>query len=1382
VAFLIGSIFFSAWDGFDRLQFIYGETWPPSSLMIFQPTTVKGKMKKKVKQKMTRRNMSATLRSLFANKALTQHADSNTNDIESEDIKSFCSDIVRFFDLAVPTIFHSDPKKGWWKVFKAILIRHDYTSLFFHPSSEKNRFMRWMDLYNAILNGLFISTLFYGTFYANTGQCEGFLTEVDCTNLPNKITGETQCSWDKDSQTCSLNEPPANFSFTIILALTCTLIGVPLQLSITFVLDEYCNKRPRLEDIGLSTEYWVGIGVRTTPTEINYEKEELPLEEPSSKIATSQSFGSEELPVKLKSQKNVDNKRHYRRNGAAVSPNSMIPIHRSYDNLLTVEEEMERIFWLAHRYYLSLHTVENETFIANLNTTQSLVWRQINDSKMQEIIRNIGLQPDGKFSGLPWYEYLLFSSRRNKAVRKLEEVRATSKELMDHLEELTTIDQSSLQDVLLLYSFILEQFPTFKRWILKDQLLCFEGFFPSVIGFYPWFFGWTFVLAAYLFYCYWIFTWGIANGNLLLKQWGLNFAIGAIQDILFVQIVKILILYFIALFSIKPQLVEIKQILISIAIRMVQDEYGGMNANNAKGKYKTAPSDIISLRKFFQFSLIDSSAKVSTSSVPVSSSSSSAEVPASIFDQNFTVVQFMSPTCRVAWQNAYNDLFLSKILRQLDDYDAAMLRKQFFALNKNTILNYLIIFVPLVMIFFGAVMAEMLLDTVLPTAASGIIVANFYLSTLSPTYVIVLWIGGVFLLLFYYRVWRSAYKFTIRQEHKAKIPKSVKRFTNMLDERRQTFIERMTALTGEADHPRKKNRHFLYPLGKAVQSMFSKKTVNKIQLFLGKLNLISYYYQNKVKKQKEMENIWKNMNLPLIFQGKKIVFDRKDIHSLPKIYGNVLSIDYSTPTLDLEPCSDQSSHNRSNPEIVLSRSFSRSYDSHNGFSMSSSNSAQNSPYSQSRSEPQFQSRTFSIASNNYNHYPELSFSLDGAVAQKTFGGLPDRRDEFETLFELKDYLQSTTAASGGEGGMVYRVVSPSAARKSQSMIFEYSDFENGGTTKPKFISLDSIPSPIHALKPGRNKNKENEQQNRKKKENDESRQEGDDDENESNELEEDETENYFVNDDRTGLQIFLSSTLLKVPKNSDEINPFIVRLIQRNKEWEKELEDGTLQNEKDNANDKTPTVLLSPFSPLPFPNLNTKNKVRIRRTAGNQVIPFIQSLLSTHYTFYTIDGFLFNFLFLLLEKEYRAKEIEISKEMMEEMVSMIGIHYQYHWIVSKESLTEIFTKPPRTLKKAGEQERESPKDNNKNNSSIWDHYHPNGLTVNREQFQELMNDFLEWIRQEQFFSTSEERAKERTSLKSDYFSFHFFKDWFEQEMPNVVKMMTIRLLNDQQKA
>jgi hypothetical protein len=352
-----------------------------------------------------------------------------------------------------------------------------------------------MNLYNAMLNGLFISTLFYGTFYSNSGQCEGYLIENDGTNLPNKITGETQCSWDKDSQTCSLNEPPANFSFTIILALTCTLIGVPLQLSISFLLDEYCNKRPRLEDIGLSTEYWMGIGVRTTPMEINYGKGK-PLKKSNVGICT--------LPEFVKERETEESDKNQK-----ISSSDSSKLAYSYDNLLTTDEELERIFWLIENYYNSQRTIQYKTFLANLDTTQLLSWNEINEAKRHEIIRNTGMNEDEEFETLAIYEYLLFSSRRNKTVYELETTREMSHELMDQLEELATIDQSSLQDVSLLHSFILEQFPAFKRWILKDQLLCFEGFFPSVIDFYPWFFAWIFVLTVYLFYCYWIFTWGM---------------------------------------------------------------------------------------------------------------------------------------------------------------------------------------------------------------------------------------------------------------------------------------------------------------------------------------------------------------------------------------------------------------------------------------------------------------------------------------------------------------------------------------------------------------------------------------------------------------------------------------------------------------------------------------------------------------------------------------------------------------------------------------------------------------------------------------------------------------------------------------------------------
>jgi hypothetical protein len=1357
VAFLIGSIFFISWDAFDRIQFIYGEvssaatlkTWFSSVSVV--PKKLTRKNKRKLKQKSDRRNLSLILQDLSSTGGSTK----TTNVIKEE--PTSMEAVLRFFDLVIPTIFHEDPKKGWWKILKAILVRHDYTSVFFHPSFEKNRFMRWMDLYNAILNGLFISTLFYGTFYANTGQCEGYQTEEECIVPPNKITGESQCSWDKESQTCALNEPPADFSFTIILALTCTLIGVPLQLSITFILDEYCNKRPRLEDIGLSTEDWMGIGVRTVAEEIQFEKEELK-EQKISGLKTN-------LELQGMEKKNVDSpsRRSLGENSASNYLNTSYPIHRAYDNLLTVEEEIERIFWLVHNYYSSQQTVQYQTFAANLSTTQSLIWKEINDAKVHEIIRHLGIQSNGKFAPLPFYEYLLYSSRSAKAVHKLEKTRNKSEELIAQLEELAEINQSSLQDVLMLHSFILEQFPAFKRWILKDQLLCFEGFFPSVIGFYPWFFAWTFVLAVYLFYCYWIFTWGIANGNLLLKQWGLNFAIGAIQDILFIQIAKILILYFIALFSIKPQLVEIKQLLVTTVTRMIQNQESGTTVGKDPKK-KASPSDTYSLRKFFQFKLFQSSDWISATA--------SALTP-SIFDQNFAVVQFMSPTCRVAWQNTYKDLFLSKILQQLDDYDAMVLRTQFFSLTQRTVLYYLIIFVPLVMIFFGAAMAEMLLDVVIPVLASGIIVSNYYLTTLSASYVIIIWIGGFGLLFFYFYIWKKSFRYAIAQKNKRSLLSGAEKFTNMIQLRKQS-----SAQSKSLTIPQKKQR-FQSIILKALQWVLSRNTMYGIYVLLGRMNWINYYLFNRERKRKEKENVWKNMNLPLIFQGKKIMIDQTDLGSVPKIYGNLLSIDYHSRSFDRQLGIKNNTNNKNNDrEILLSRDFSRSYDSGSGRSGTNSDSRSSSlsisPHSRRSSPPPAHLLRRSRSYSNSN-YPELMFSLDESI-RNTFGvGLADpRKSEYDTLFELKDYIQSLAISNDYDDDenqrRVRRVLSHSASRDG-GLILEYSDFDRN-TGNSQFMNVQAVPPQILSLQAGRKK--EMEKKNKDGGDNDE-----EEEEEEENQFEE-ENENYFGNEDANRFQHYLASTLLNVPKSSGEMVPFIVKLIESERKKKKERK-ALLEMEATNK-DKYEIETMeeneeeeakgwkSPKEKEKAKEVNfLPQSLKSKKGKSLKGLSLAEKFISKHYSFSSIASFLFNFLFLLLEKEYLEKKVEISKEMMEEMVFMIGIQYHYQWIVSKEALMEIFTKLPRNY----QDNSQSVDVDSDHEHSIWDHYRPNKIALSKEVIHAIINDFSDWIKQERFSSSSSSAAIPGTELKEDYFSFHLFKEWFDKEIPMILKMISV---------
>ena len=137
----------------------------------------------------------------------------------------------------------------------------------------------------------------------------------------------------------------------------------------------------------------------------------------------------------------------------------------------------------------------------------------------------------------------------------------------------------------------------------------------------------------------------------------------------------------------------------------------------------------------------------------------------SLFNQqDFSILQSISPTCRISWHNSFRHLFISKILQQLDDYDSVQLRKQLFVVNKNILLNYFMIFIPLALTFFGVTAAQVIFDTLCPIVSSGIILGNYYLSTLSDNYVIILWLGGALCLGWYFFVIQKGYKLIVQRK------------------------------------------------------------------------------------------------------------------------------------------------------------------------------------------------------------------------------------------------------------------------------------------------------------------------------------------------------------------------------------------------------------------------------------------------------------------------------------------------------------------------------------------------------------------------------------------------------------------------------------------
>lgn len=123
------------------------------------------------------------------------------------------------------------------------------------------------------------------------------------------------------------------------------------------------------------------------------------------------------------------------------------------------------------------------------------------------------------------------------------------------------------KDMLLIRCFILEQMTFYKRYCLSKIAFQFHDVSPELIDPYSWLAAWTFVLLSLAFFLTWLLFWAARNAGSTMSSWGFNFLIGFLQDVFFVQIAKICVIYVAGYNSLKPQLRTILQVLGEVAMR-----------------------------------------------------------------------------------------------------------------------------------------------------------------------------------------------------------------------------------------------------------------------------------------------------------------------------------------------------------------------------------------------------------------------------------------------------------------------------------------------------------------------------------------------------------------------------------------------------------------------------------------------------------------------------------------------------------------------------------------------------------------------------------------------------------------------------------------------
>ncbi|RYH22921.1 hypothetical protein EON65_18580, partial [archaeon] len=743
-----GSVFFFTWDRWDKDQLIYSKQWPPKGISALW-TEQGGKSEKKKgllesflddDEKELESNIDdKTSTSLVPMVAIpvgsvAKSPKEGTNKkalkkiakVEKENAMKFLDKLVSgtstFFDAAFPDFIR---ESSWFTFLKIVICRHDYFTCFNHPSIANGRFLRWLSLWKSILIGLFVDTVFFSVFYSNDGSCELFESQQTCELGMNSVTNQPKCIWTPSDSggSCSLREPPGDIMFTMSLALICVIMGVPIDMLFCYVLDEYASKRPQLEQIGLDPKYWLGTSTMNnikTTEELNDDKAEVV---GVSTLSVEFTNAEENWPVQTQSL-------------LLAGEFSAMP---AYNRHLTVQEELERIIKIVQAHFRQQGRIDPLA-----SQLEDEIRRELYNGRADALRMFLGINADGSLKTLYPWEYLYYGSSAKKLLHKLQNIKKQQKLILDAVDSAGSLGPET-QEIILLQYFILEHFYPFQKWVLRNQLFSFEAFSPEEIDALPWILSWVFVIGSLLFYVYWVLAWGVSSGNAMLRAWGINFAVGALQDIFFVQIAKLFIIYAVAIFTIRPQLQSIRMVLQSLTfsymsgnlpprkVYMYMMHAQELENQDAQGKLKaissTVPrgSSVHSLMRGIQ--------------ATAGNVSADKEEDINIFSSmaTFRVVQSFSPACRAAWYDTCGSLGMAKLLKSLDDVDALYflkVRRASIPLSAIAIAG-----IPfLLYTVFGDSIGDVMVDFFLPTVSAFFIVANAMLYQASVAAIIVIWV------------------------------------------------------------------------------------------------------------------------------------------------------------------------------------------------------------------------------------------------------------------------------------------------------------------------------------------------------------------------------------------------------------------------------------------------------------------------------------------------------------------------------------------------------------------------------------------------------------------------------------------------------------------
>jgi hypothetical protein len=254
--------------------------------------------------------------------------------------------------------------------------------------------------------------------------------------------------------------------------------------------------------------------------------------------------------------------RRWKKSLAAYAPKEYILRHYTYDQLaarvhLDRDDNQASSRYQSQVLYDSLQPAEEEVqlmlarikkyFLGEMDTLSKSQWpfavAERRDARIAAIMEHLRVYPNGEPMPINMLQTLRYGSSTGRLRSLIETRRSNTQLITDQLLEMKAQNLDDCMDATLLQYFILEHIPLHKRFALQKIFFSYQRLSPPSISILGYITVWLFMYFIFGMLFYWLFVWALRSGKHTLSEWGANFALTMLQDILVLKVAKVVCLY-----------------------------------------------------------------------------------------------------------------------------------------------------------------------------------------------------------------------------------------------------------------------------------------------------------------------------------------------------------------------------------------------------------------------------------------------------------------------------------------------------------------------------------------------------------------------------------------------------------------------------------------------------------------------------------------------------------------------------------------------------------------------------------------------------------------------------------------------------------------------